>query len=435
MPRIISGIFLSIVSCACFSGSLFSQIPKTKEKLTEPLSEPATNYQEGVMGKIFGCITIPLSKGPLVLLPVLDSSRDLGPNFGIMPLWAIKDKQKNTVTSVMAPSVNYNKYLKTTITHRHYVFPDNKSIFVFRGAYSQEVEREFIFYYYTPQLFRKNLRISAETKRWVTGKPSFYGFGIDSIEDDKTNYALHMTGEEFTVDLPLFGNFFFDFTHSYYAKKISRGPLEENQTNKFAQEFAAASAGKDFVTHRLALLYDDTDHPFLPTTGTNASFSIGFSNRFFGSDYDYRTYSAELKHYYNYGNRGKFVTAARCLVQWQEGGDLPFYGRIQLGESTGLRMAGDGRFTDRGKFVFNIEERIRVSRASFLKFLVSEFELAPFLDVGTVFPKLSEFKASDLKFGPGVAFRIVLRPQVVGTADIAFGSEGANAIIKIGYPF
>jgi hypothetical protein len=97
-------------------------------------------------------------------------------------------------------------------------------------------------------------------------------------------------------------------------------------------------------------------------------------------------------------------------------------------------MAGDGRFVDRGKFVFNIEERITLSRSPFMKF-ISESEIAPFLDVGTVFPGLSDLRAGDLKYSPGVAARIVIRPQVVGTLDFAFGSEGTNAIIKVGYPF
>jgi hypothetical protein len=128
------------------------------------------------------------------------------------------------------------------------------------------------------------------------------------------------------------------------------------------------------------------------------------------------------------------VTAAHYLLQFQRGDQLPFYAMPQLGESTGLRMCGDGRFTDHGKFVFTIEERMTLSKTPFYKF-ISETEIALFLDVGTVFPKVSAFRARDLKYSPGISARLVIRPQLVATVDLAFGSEGTNAIIRIGYPF
>ena len=97
-------------------------------------------------------------------------------------------------------------------------------------------------------------------------------------------------------------------------------------------------------------------------------------------------------------------------------------------------MAGEGRFTDRGRFVVNIEERITLSRSPFMKF-ISETEVAPFVDAGTVFPGLSKLAINNLKWGPGVALRLLIRPQIVATLDFAFGSEGTNAIIRVGYPF
>ena len=128
------------------------------------------------------------------------------------------------------------------------------------------------------------------------------------------------------------------------------------------------------------------------------------------------------------------MTAAHWLLQFQRGETPPFYAMPQLGESTGLRMTGDGRFTDHGKFVFTIEERITLSRTPFMKF-ISETEIAPFLDVGTVFGKPTDFSARKFKYGPGISARLVIRPQLVATVDLAYGSEGTNAIIRIGYPF
>ncbi|MFA6434250.1 MAG: BamA/TamA family outer membrane protein [Elusimicrobiales bacterium] len=413
------------------------QEPKTRAELVKPLEIAETAPKENILARTLGAITINTAKGPIIPFPVVDSNKDMGVSFGIMPIMAIRGGPNDkTIKAVLAPSATYNEYLRTTLTYRQYIFPDEQRFFLLRASYSQKVEREFIIYYYTPQAWGSEIRVGAEAKNWVTGKPSFYGLGIDSSRKDRANYALNMTGEEFTVDLPLVNHhFFFNFNHALYLKRISDGPQESGQVSGlFPALFNQASKENTFLTHRFALVYDDTDHPFLPKLGTYIAASVNYSDKSLASDFNYRTYVVQLKHYYNYKEEGKYVTAIHYLYQFTKGDALPFYALPQLGESTGLRMAGDGRFVDRGKFVFTVEERITLSRSPFMKF-ISESEIAPFLDIGTVFPKPSEFSARNLKYSPGISARIVIRPQVVGTLDFAFGSEGTNAIIKVGYPF
>ena len=411
------------------------EAPKTKAEIIRPLELVETTPPENTLARILSAITINTDRGPLIPFPVVDSNKDMGVSFGIMPIIAVRSKDKKTIKAVLAPSVTYNEYLKTTLTYRHYIFPDEKRLFLLRASYSEKVEKEFIVYYYTPQAWDSNIRVSGEATNMVTGKPSFYGLGINSSHKDKANYALNMTGEDFTADLPLIDNLFFNLTHSFYLKRIADGPQESGQVSGlFPSFFKQAALENKFLTNRFALIYDDTDHPFLPKVGTYAAASVSYSAKHLLSDFNYRTYALELKHYYNYKEEGNYVTAIHYLLQFVKGDDLPFYALSQLGESTGLRMAGDGRFVDRGKFVFNIEERITLSRSPFMKF-ISESEIAPFLDVGTVFPEPSALRTRNFKYSPGIAARIVIRPQVVGTLDLAFGSEGTNAIIKVGYPF
>ncbi len=408
--------------------------PNTKEDIMKTVERPAPP-KEGLLGRVLNAITIDTVNGPIIPFPVVDSSKDLGPSFGIMPVIAIKDRLTKNIKSVIVPSVNYNENLRTTLTYRHYIFPDDKRFFILRASRSERVERELMAYYYTPQLLSTNLRFSVEAKHWVTGKPSFYGIGIDSKRGDKANYSLQMTGGEIITDVPLIKNVFISFDNSYYAKRIGEGPVQDGQLKEiFPQFYPGASELRNFLTNRFSLIYDDTDHPTLPKIGTYAGASVLYSNRKLGSDYEYRTYSFQLKNYYNYKGEGRYVTAIHGLLQFQKGETVPFYAMPQLGESTGLRMAGDGRFTDRGKFVFTIEERVTLSKTPFYKF-ISETEIAPFVDVGTVFSKVSAFRAGKLKYGPGISARLVIRPQLVATVDFAYGSEGSNAIIRIGYPF
>lgn len=416
---------------------LVKQEPRTKEEILKPLETRAApaREEENLIARALSAVTLNTASGPVIFLPVADSSRDLGPSFGLMPIFAVRKKFSGDMKAVIVPSVNYNDNLGTTLTYRHYIFPDAQRYFILRASRSQRVERELMAYYYTPKLLDSAVRFSFEAKHWITGKPSFYGMGIDSDRRQKANYALNITGEELTADLPLVKNIFLSFNNSFFYKKISDGPVEAAQlSDRFPALYEGAAELRKFHTNRFSLVYDDTDHLYLPKIGTYASASALYSNTSLGSDYEYRAYAFQVKSYYNYKEEGRFVTAVHSLMQFQRGAELPFYALAQLGEGTGLRMAGDGRFVDKAKFVFTIEERITLSKSPFFKF-ISETELAPFLDMGTVFSKPSAFRAREMKFGPGISARLVIRPQLVAVMDFAFGSEGTNAIIKVGYPF
>ncbi len=410
--------------------------PKTKEEILKQVEVSSYAYSgENLLARALHRVTLDTRNGPVIFLPTADSSRDLGPSFGIMPVFALRRPETADMKAVIVPSLSYNSNLGNTLTYRHYIFPDEQRYFILRASRSQRVERELMAYYYTPHFLDSDVRLSWEPRHWVTGKPSFYGMGIDSRRSLKANYALNITGEELIVDFPLVKKIFFNITHSFFVKKISDGPVDSAQVSeRFAALYEDAARLTNFHTNRFSLVYDDTDHLYLPRIGTYASASVLYSNEKLGSDYEYRTYAFQIKNYYNYKEEGRFVTAVHALFQYQRGAELPFYALPQLGEGTGLRMAGDGRFTDRAKCVFTIEERIIMSRSPFFKF-ISETEITPFLDVGTVFSKPSAFGAGHLKYSPGIGVRLVIRPQLVATVDFATGSEGSNAIIKIGYPF
>ncbi len=93
-----------------------------------------------------------------------------------------------------------------------------------------------------------------------------------------------------------------------------------------------------------------------------------------------------------------------------------------------------GRFVDRGKLTFNIEERFTIASLPVLQFL-TDFEVTPFADFGTVFYEPGQINMDDMKLGYGLAIRAVLRPQLVCTAEFAFAKEGTNVIINVDYPF
>lgn len=408
---------------------------KNKEEIIKPFISTQT-YPSNFLNKLADKLIFNIGNNPSFVIPILDSSKDLGVNYGVMPVVIMKSKKRNgEVEGVAAPSLNYNEYLGYTFAYRHYLFPTEKSLFVFRASKSENAQQELFIHYYNPEIFGTKARLNAEFRNWHNPKSSFYGYGIDSSKSDKSNYVFYLKGEEFSITLPLIENVYFDFTHAYYIHKIRNGITNTDKfSQKYPQLYSDLNSFKDFFTSRFSILFDNTDHPFIPKIGSYIIFSALFSKKNIFSDYSYSVYTLEIKDYYNYRLLDKSITAVRFMMQWQTGESIPFYAMPQLGESTGLRMAGDGRFVDRAKFVLNVEQRFTVSRTKLMQ-LFSELEITPFIDIGTVSPSVSKFSTGNLKYGPGIAFRIVLRPQIVGTADIAFGSEGMNTIIKVNYPF
>ncbi|MDD2772155.1 MAG: BamA/TamA family outer membrane protein [Elusimicrobiales bacterium] len=451
MRHLAAAVLLFLTATACraagsfdfskptqFSPPILSEQNNLKEKITAPLLAPEkTPAKQNFAEKFFSKIVIPLRRGPLLLLPVLDSSKDLGPNYGVMPIWALRDDKRKAISSVLAPSLNYNEYLRTTLTYRHYFFPDDKQLWVIRGSWSAVVQRELFLRYNNPEFLGTQWRVNAEFRHWVNGKASFYGIGPETARGDQATFALNMTGEEFTVSMPMKRNLYLDFTHSYYQYMTAEGPVPgvPQLKDKYPGIFDTTSVAKNFMVHRLALFYDNTDHPVIPKNGTYAGISAAASRNGLASDYTYNTYTAEFKHYCNYKQQDHFVTALHGMIQDMRGHDtVPFYAMPVLGESTGLRSVGDGRYVGGGKVVFNIEERITPWRIPVLNFF-SEFEFTPFLDMGQVFGTLDDIQQKQFQFGYGMAFRVVIRPQVVATADLAYGREGPNIIIHVGYPF
>ncbi|MDD4005394.1 MAG: BamA/TamA family outer membrane protein [Elusimicrobiaceae bacterium] len=411
-----------------------------REKIVAPLSKPTVSplpqEQQNLLDKIFDYIVFTPGSNALILLPIVDSSKDLGPNIGIMPILALRDNQTKSITSVVAPSINYNKYLKTTLAYRQYFFPGHNNLIATRLIWSEVVNRDLFLRYFNPEFLSGDYRFNAELRYWVNGKASFYGIGPGSKEGDKATFALDTLGEEATIGLPLVNKFYLELTHSFYSYKTSRGPLDTSPQlqDKYPDVYAQTSDSKNFLRHKLALFYDSTDHPFIPKLGAYAGVSAAAGFQGVGSDYSYVVYGAQLKQYYNYRQENRYITALNAVFQQQLGNDLPYYAQPVIGERTGIRAYGDGRFVDRGKLVFNLEERFTIASLPVLQFL-TDIEVTPFADYGTVFYEPHDVTLDNMKLGYGVALRAVLRPQLVCTAEFAFSKEGTNIIINVDYPF
>ncbi|HZS11597.1 MAG TPA: hypothetical protein VFA38_05055, partial [Nitrospirales bacterium] len=67
--------------------------------------------------------------------------------------------------------------------------------------------------------------------------------------------------------------------------------------------------------------------------------------------------------------------------------------------------------------------------------VAAEFQLAPFVDTGKVFNTFRKFSMHDYQVTPGVGFRGIVRPSVVGRVDYGYSKEGGAVFAGLDFPF
>ncbi len=82
----------------------------------------------------------------------------------------------------------------------------------------------------------------------------------------------------------------------------------------------------------------------------------------------------------------------------------------------------------------SLEERVTIHKIP-LAGVTTEFEVAPYFELGTVAGAPRRFAGRYARPVLGTAFRAIARPQVVGSIDVGVGREGPNVFMDINYSF
>jgi hemolysin activation/secretion protein len=125
----------------------------------------------------------------------------------------------------------------------------------------------------------------------------------------------------------------------------------------------------------------------------------------------------------------------RGLFEGTSGGsNVPFQVLPTLGSVDTLRGFGENRFYGDARLLFNVEVRAKVLRMKIFG-VNAEFEITPFVDVGKVFNSGEQFLDTPFEITPGVGFRGLAPPSVVGHVEFAFSREGPAIYVGLDYPF
>jgi hemolysin activation/secretion protein len=128
------------------------------------------------------------------------------------------------------------------------------------------------------------------------------------------------------------------------------------------------------------------------------------------------------------------ILVIRADIQATIGTNVPFYEQSSLGGQNNLRGYGVSRFIDKNLVSASIEERLHVLRTKLFG-VTADFEVAPFLDTGQVFSDYTNVSFKSYRMTPGIGFRGIARPNVVGRVDYGYSREGGAVFAGLDFPF
>jgi outer membrane protein assembly factor BamA len=364
-------------------------------------------------------------------LPVYATSRNGGSDFGFLPVWLMKE-QNEYVYAIIAPSVVYNTNTATNLTYRYLGFPTidkNYRIFVNR---SLGTDQEYTGEYWDNKFAGGKFRIYGKFTFFRDTTYRFFGLTENSREIDETNYSNLELSPQFSLGYYLPHNFIVSYGEKLRWVTIRRGSADTLRYIQSKYPGLEGVTGGAVIERRLKLTYDTRDNEVFPTEGWYANVfeevgqSFTHARTYTRTGLDARTYISI------YDKR--FITVLKAEFQLTGGHKVPFFVESTIGGENTLRGLGNYRFRDDGFILFNVEERIKLFKLHIFG-VWSEWEAAPFVDAGRVYSSFRKNFIKDYEFNPGIGFRAIVHPNIVGRVDLGYGREGLNAFVGLDFPF
>ena len=383
--------------------------------------------------------TSPTQNTVVIPLPAIGVSYNTGVTIGtIVPI--LSALPSGRITSILAPSITYNPYLGTQVGARYYrYYKGNLKRWHLIGLQSNSIWNFYEFHYRDLSMGDGRYILDIRLKDFKNPAARFYGLGPDSSFGNQTNYTLSEASAHVTIGANLdhqkIRAWFMERLREYGASPGVIPGMPYSGT--VFPTVNGISNSPVIISHRANLTYDTRDNHLIPTTGTYArAFAELDQNETAGEVSVFDRFNAEYKTWIPQGDNDQNVLAIRGMVNLMNGPNIPFYAQSMLGGAYTLEGFGTGRFYDLDAAIFNVEERIQAFDMTMLG-VTSSWQIAPFLGVGEVFHDQRELTNPSLyAINPGVGFRALVQPNVVGRLDIGYSTQaGPVEFVGIGFPF
>ena len=427
LPGGLFALLALTASWSCFADP--GDVPAPDASGTKPTAPPAD------LGHWYD-----LSNLPFIPVPSVGSDPNGGTTIGILPVWLHTD-DNHEITRIIAPDLTHNPYFGWGVHGRLFEYPSPDEQWSIVGGIKEKVERNLDMQYQLGRLHQGNFTSTTDVDFDRDGTPRFFGIGNDTRLADQTNYTSQTTLLQEQLGWNLTPHWQLLYTIRKKLIRVLPGTLSgiPSIQTQFPNVRGLGTNGE--LLNRYSVIYDTRDDLTVPRHGMRVVIYGGAAAR--GGIFNESLYSeagGDARGYWSV--REDTIVAAHMSIRYMPSTTrLPFWALSSIGGDTSdvggeqpLRAFGAGRFYDRNEFSGSAEVRHTIWGFDAESTHV-DLEIAPFVDVGQVFGRTSDFPIDRLHKVGGVAFRGIARPSVVGYVDVGYGSEGAAVFTGLNYPF
>jgi len=305
----------------------------------------------------------------------------------------------------------------------------------FIGSYAERIERKLLFSYTDPAFSGGRYFLNFGGTFFKNATSRFFGLGDSTNEDSQTNYTAREIRGNWR-----FGIYANEVTLISVGQRVRDVQLQQGAkddlpfTGSVFPTVPGVQGHTTIVGHRASFHYDTRNNLVTPTDGMAVNAYAELNQNTSNSVHPvYSRYELEVKKLLPSESK-RAILVVRADLQATIGDQVPFFEQSSLGGQNNLRGYGVDRYIDKNLVAFSVEERLHVARTR-IAGVMADFEIAPFVDTGQVFNSWKDVSFTNYRVTPGLGFRGIIRPNVVGRVDYGFSKEGGAVFAGLDFPY
>ena len=366
-------------------------------------------------------------------IPAVSSSKNDGNDTGLIVPILITEPD-GELKYVIAPMIIKNSIVGVRGTLNVFRYEPGGREIRFIGSYTEEIERKVGFSYADPAFSQGRYSVNFGASFFKNATSRFFGVGQEASVSQETNYTAREARANWR-----FGVHVNEVTQISVGQRIRQVSLQRGATDlPFTGEQFSTIDGVQGVSlilgHRATFYYDTRNNLVSPTDGMAVTAYAEANQNLNNGDHPvYSRYAIEAKKLFPSESK-RAILIVRADLQATIGTQVPFFEQSSLGGQNNLRGFGVDRFIDKHLVALSIEERIHLVRTK-IAGVTADFEMAPFLDTGQVFSNFKDVNFKDYRMTPGIGFRGMVKPNVVGRIDYGYSREGGAVFAGLDFPY
>jgi outer membrane protein assembly factor BamA len=366
-------------------------------------------------------------------IPAVSTSKNDGNDAGlIVPI--LKTDSDGELRYLAAPMLIHNSIVGTRGAINLFQYePGGREIRLIASA-AEKIERKVLFSYSDPAFSQGRYSLNFSATFFKNATARFFGLGQATSESAQTNYTAREARANWR-----FGVYANEVTQIAVGQRFRQVSLQRGATDLpfTGDQFSSVDGvqGETLILgHRATFYYDTRNSLVSPTDGMAVTAYAEVNQNLRNEDhFVYSRYEFEVKKLLPSESK-RAILIMRADLQATIGTQVPFFEQSSLGGQNNLRGYGVDRFIDKNLVAWSIEERIHLVRAK-VAGVSADFEIAPFLDTGQVFNDYKDVSFKNYRMTPGIGFRGIVRPNVVGRVDYGYSNEGGAVFAGLDFPY